>query len=438
MKKFNFIIPVLYLYSFILIYMPDLSYYIGISGEPILVASTLILFATMIISKKENLKHTLQNIVILSFIFLNVLFTLYYVIRTGMAGTSLSDVYNLRIVQNMIPVLIIIGVCCVFVKLDEFGYDKKKKYKFIINVGLIQSIIAISMVFIPQFRQIAYNIFYSGSDEINIYIYTSRLYGICDGNYTYSFQILHSFLALFALNYAYFFKEKRCYLYSVLLIIVSILNGRTGLIIYILGIVVTLIYILVKEQKILSFFRLLTVILVFFIVVLFIIKNFMPSTLKIINHAVEDILSFASGTDESSNETAHLLGSIQVPKGILNNIFGAGYRIYAGLGINYGYYSTSDIGFVNDWFMGGLFSIILLYGSFFILIKNIKKYSEKLSFENHMSIVLILCMLISNLKGEMFRSEIQIATLLFIFTFLFLSLINDIKKNIQVREELKK
>ena len=86
----------------------------------------------------------------------------------------------------------LIGVCIIYNELDEMNYNKKGKYKFVINVALIQSFIAINMVIIPEFRSIAYNIFYNGSNEINTYISASRLYGICDGDYTYSFQILHS------------------------------------------------------------------------------------------------------------------------------------------------------------------------------------------------------------------------------------------------------
>lgn len=416
MKKTNIKLIILYLYAFLLVYLPDFSHYIKLNGMALYLIFTAIFIAKYLIKKDKMFFSLFRKKPIFFFIILNVLFTVYYMIRTIIAGTSITDFYNLRIIQNLYPILIVIGVCIVYHELDMLKFDKKRKYKFIINLALIQSVVAISMIIIPPLRNIAYNMFYKGSSDINIYISASRLYGFCNGDYTYSLQILSAFFAIFSFIYAYYFKEKKYYIYSFIIFLVTILNGRTGIIIYGIAIILFIIYLIIKKHKILKVIKIILITTVSVGLLYLIIINLIPSTATILKHAYNDITSYVMEND-TKTETASLVNAVHMPLETSNRIFGAGYRIYGRMGVEYGFLRGSDIGFVNDLFMAGIFSILFLYTSY---INIIAKINKKSTFERIISCLLIISIIISNIKGEFFRSQTQMAAIIILIVYMLL------------------
>lgn len=424
--KNNFkIIPIkwiLFIYGFFLIYLPDFSHYIKINGLIVYFILTLL----FLVRNPIKLKKYLKMKPIFIFILFNILFTMYYAIRTMIAGTSVFDFHNLRIIQNLMPILLGLGCILLYLELEKLQYSTEQKYKFIINIGLAQGIICILMVVFPQLREVAIQMFYKGSTEHNVYITNGRLYGLCDGNYTYSFQILSSLLALFAFNYAYKNREKKYYLISLIIFSSSFLNGRTGIIIYLIGIL----YLVVREQilkgKVFTLLKTILFLSVSFIFILFLVSKFLPGTMALMNHAILDVSSFMNG-NISGTETGYLYNMLNFPKRTIDYIFGAGYRIYGHAGINYGYGLSSDIGFINDLFMAGIFSFLLLYNSIFYMILIIKSFKNKYSFEKCTCSIIIIYFLIANIKGEFFRSQIMISSLLIIIIFMLLEVVKNEK-----------
>lgn len=416
-RNINLKLLVLYLYAFILLYIPDFSYYINVDGVFLYSILTILFLAKNALLDKKFFQ-IFKKKPIFMFILFNILFTLYYMVRTSIAGVSIIDFYNLRILQNMIPSIVLIGVCIIYYELEKMNFNKRKKYKFIINLAIIQSLISLSMVLIPSFRVVAYNIFYKGSSDINIYISSSRLYGICDGNYTYGFQILTSFLAVFSFIFAYFYKEKKYYIFSLFILVTTILNGRFGIIIYGVSIALFIIYIIISEKKLITALKVSFIIFMLIGILWNVLVNYVPNTANLVVHAIEDITSFIHEKD-SSTEVGMLMNSVQLPKG-LDVIFGSGYRIYGGAGIPFGHSESTDIGFINDIFMAGIFSVILLYGTFSKMIFSIRKNKNNTKFERVMAMLLIVAMCMSNIKGELFRSHLQIAGIVLLLVFMLL------------------
>ncbi len=412
-------LALIYLYAFILIYLPDFSYYIKVNGLIIYSILTVFFLTFKMHLKEKKFIDTFNKKPIAIFIILNIFFTVYYVIRTLIAGTEINDLKNLRIIQNLTPILLLVGVLIVNDELDKLNYTKEKKYKFIIGLGIIQSLSAISMIFIPALRNVAYNIFYKGSTEINRYISESRIYGICDGNYTYSLQVLTSFIALFSFCFAYFYKEKKYYFYSFVILVTTLLNGRTGLLIFMIGIAYLLIREMIYSKKFFSNLKIIFLIAIAIAVICSFVIIFLPNTVRLMNHAVNDIYSFVT-EDDYNTETGYLVDMIKVPDSFTDKIFGAGYRIYGRAGIDYGCTLASDIGFINDIFMAGIFSVALLYNSFLFLIFNIKNVNYNSKFEKVTSIIILIAMILSNVKGEFFRSQMQISTVLIILIFMLM------------------
>lgn len=417
-KHINLRSLILYIYAFILIYSPNISYLIKVNNFVLLgCATVLYIFIYMIKREKEFFSYFKKKTIFI-FITINILATFYYVIRTLIAGTDLTDFYNMRIIQNLMPIVYLSGALIIYHELNCMNFDKKEKYKFLINVVLIQSLIAISMIFIDSFRDIALNIFYS-NHESNEYITKSRLYGICDGDYTYSFQILHSILALFILLYAYFYKEKKYIFNSLLALLVTFLNGRFGIIIFAIGLAYFLLYLFIKKGNFISVMKILFISSIIAIMCFLIIYFFLPNTFVIIEHAYHDILSFING-EKASTETASLVSMIFFPTG-LSIIFGCGFRIFGYKGKAYGFNKCSDVGFVNDAFMGGIIYMTLIYYAYYYIIRRIKSVCKKFCFERTMCNLLVVSMILANIKGELFRSQLLVANIITLLVFMLLS-----------------
>lgn len=415
--KINIKIILLYIYTFILMYSPNLSYILKIDNFILFgFATSLYLFKYMI--KKDKIYFSFfKKKVIFIFIIINILATAYYVIRTVLAGTSITDFYNMRIIQNLMPIVYLIGALIIYHELNLANYSSKQKYKFIINVVLLQNIVAIAMIFSESLKSIALNIFYS-NHEHNEYITRSRLYGICDGDYTYGFQILQAILALFVLMYAYFYNEKRYILYSLLTLMVTFLNGRFGLVIFVLGIAFFVMYLLLKKMAVVKVIGIIVLSTIIGTIILLLIYTYLPNTFILVEHAFNDVLSFVN-EDSDDTETSMLVSMMFLPTG-LSIIFGCGFRVFGGKGREYGFERSSDVGFVNDAFMGGIIYMTLIYSSYCYLASYIKRFFKSFSFERTMSNLLVLSMILANIKGEVFRSQLLIANIILLLIFMLL------------------
>lgn len=414
--KLNFKIFFIYIFAFYLLYLPDFSYLIGINGYLILGILTLLYLTKYSLTKNSNYFSYYKRKPTFIFIVLTVISAIYFIIRAAIAGVSITDIDNLRVVQNLIPIFYLIGAVTIFYELDRQGYSKKQKYKFIINVAMIQGIIALCMLVFPSLKEIAFNIFYQNR-EINQYISQSRLYGICNGDYTYSLQIMHSILALFCLFYAYYYKDKKSLISFILILLVTFLNGRFGLVIFIIGFVLFILNVMLKTMNPLKIFQIILLSIVVFIMGYYVIINYVPNTYKLIIHAINDITSFLQ-TGNSTTEMYDLVSSFRFPEG-LYLIIGMGYRVFGGSGKMFNANErSSDIGFVNDAYMGGLIYMMLLYSGYLYIIRKIDTLAKKKSFEKIMTKVLLVSMILANIKGEVFRS--QILTTVFIMLIVFM------------------
>ena len=244
------------------------------------------------------------------------------------------------------------------------------------------------------------------------------MYGICDGDYTYGFQILQGILALFILMYAYFYNEKRYVLYSLLALMVTFLNGRFGLIVFVLGIAFFMMYLLFKKMAVVKVLGITVLATIIGAVIIFLIYTYLPNTFVLIEHAYNDILSFIN-EDSNDTETSALVSMMFAPTG-LAIIFGCGFRVFARKGREFGFEKSSDVGFVNDAFMGGIIYMTLLYSGYLYLVNQIKRFFKRFSFERTMSNLIILSMILANIKGEVFRSQLLISNIILLLIFMLL------------------
>ena len=100
-----------------------------------------------------------------------------------------------------------------------------------------------------------------------------------------------------------------------------------------------------------------------------------------------------------------------LPSDVLNIIFGKGYRIMGGRAL---YGVSSDIGFINDIWLGGLFYCIIVYTVYFGFMKSMYKSKDSLS--SFIGLFFILTFIICNFKGYVFTMN-GLTNMLLVFYF---------------------
>ena len=330
---------------------------------------------------------------------------LYFTIRATIANQEL------RIVQNSFILLQIIHISFLYLFIRKYGMKKDEIIRFPLNLGVIQSFICIAMIVFPSLKEIALDLYYNGRPE-NIFISANRIYGI-SSDYTFFTPTYHGILCTVAFVYA-ILKKWNYIIYIPFLLINILLNGRIGLVVFIVGVVICVLYLLLKgksKSKIIAymFFSIFAL-----ITVLSVAKYIVPNTFNWIISGFNDTINFFLDRELSGNYTTLFENMLFMPP---NMLFGEGFRVYAGNALEYGF-NSSDIGYVNDLFMGGIIYIIILYLSIFNFIftngNNKNKKSKEFIINRAISYSLFFMLLVANFKGESMRSGLVLLIIVFI------------------------
>ncbi len=385
--KINFKKILIYVILFYIIYTPTTSENMLYNyNVTVPIISILLLIASF---KKGKITLKKNYVVFISTILLSAIYCwLIYCLR--IKEVNFSDT---RIIQNL---LLIFYMLDVYILSNWINKDKNKNefFNMVVNLAVFQGIICILMVIFPSLHQIALNSFYyKGSSIQNIYINMSRIYGIFF-DYTFSTPIYHGFLAAILFNQYLKTNDFKMIIKCMLIMITVLLNGRTGLVIFFVSSLIYLIYYCFFKRKVFLTMKVLGVITIVILTTIISLKTFVPHTYNYIFGFFEETVTLISKNEYSGNY-AILKEHLFFPKDE-DLIFGIGYRVYGGQASKYGY-STSDIGYVNDLFQGGLIYVCLLYFSIFCLI--LKEVPHK-----EVAIALIVSLLIANYKGEIFHS----------------------------------
>ncbi|MGM0883312.1 MAG: hypothetical protein ACQEXQ_20035 [Bacillota bacterium] len=383
----------IYIYAFYVIYMPELKSFIGLRSHLILVILLLIMIIPFLLSKRDVMIVKNKHIFYLCLGI--VISSVYYACRAAIVGSDLRLIQNNYIIVQILHVIIIINM------IKRVGYGKEYAIRLLMNLGVIQGLICIGMVLFPSFRDIALNLYYNGENE-NVFISASRIYGI-SSDYTFFTPVFHGLLAVVAFIFAVFKSYK--YLYYIPFILISILlNGRIGLIIFVFGTFIGFTLIILKGKKLLKIIQYTFLFITIITFSLYFIKMVAPGTYSWIESGFEDTVLLFS-TKELEGNYVSLFGTMLYwPEGI-SLLWGEGHRVYGEHGATRGFY-PSDIGYVNDMFMGGIIYISLLYISVFkFLLVKIRDNDNTFNVINDvLSIVLVFIMLLSNYKGESLKA----------------------------------
>ena len=376
-------ITTIYIYTFFTIYNPS-----------ILPFSTLHLCAIIallsIIKHWNEYKYRFLSVInIICFLFLIIIY-MFFVISIGEG--SFIDLYRLgSIIFEMIPCACYISYTC-----------KKKKVhleKVIIYSALIEGIIAIILFLSPKLQYLVINnMVTNGYPNSYLKFISYRLYGL-SYSMLYAMPIVNAAIGMYTIYYA--LKTKIVYFFVAFIIIFSaIINARIAFVPIIFG-GIYLIYLIMLKKKNICMKSLIKIISTAVLIILgLIIFNNIISKNKIIEKWIlkgfNDIIAILFRHDNGSKYYSYYVGNERwhLPKGIFSVLFGTGKRVIRG---NLEY--SSDIGYINDLWWGGIIYCILIY--LFILYTVYYIYKSRIRKELHyLGFVAILILAIVNVKGN--------------------------------------
>ncbi len=271
-------------------------------------------------------------------------------------------------------------------------------WSMVFTASLMQSVLSVISFLNDDIQHLFVDkiIAYGGIESYS-YWSTLRMYGFSNG-LMFEMPVIQSVLAIFALYYSSQ-KGKRYILLSGILFFSAVINARVSFIILLIGILTIVVLSKQKYSKKIGIIICTLIMLIAFQTVLMpYIKDNSPLTYKWITEGMEDISNFFHG-DISDGYFSYLSNKnkYQLPKSTLGLFFGKGILV---LGGNNTYNVSSDIGFVNDVWLGGITYVLIEYISYFILIKSLIKRNEEIS--SFLGLLLIILSFVLNFKGCIF------------------------------------
>ncbi len=347
------------------------------------------------------------------------IFIVYFIFIIFVAWAILSYIYIYGNLENILPFLVnyvyllfysILGAVVICDLIVKFKFQQDKIWKYLIYVGCIQGILAILAlvnVHVQDFCCILLeNIM---SKEMIDYWRNYRLYGLAC-SLTYTMPIVQALLGGLAILYAKKYNEK-FYFFVPLLWGSAIINARVAMVVIAIEIL-TIIFTNVKKKDEYKLIKKSTFCITMFL---------MMGILVLILIAVRRGVSFARITDPILEIISLLKGNVVFrTEGYLAYFFydpktfviPTGKEFLWGGGI---WNNTSDIGYLHNLWIGGIFYCIFLYGTYIIYLKKMYKSLKRTKSDFYSIIIMLgISMFIVNIKGDIFGGMNEVQNLFFL------------------------
>lgn len=416
-KKMQKEIP-LVIFIFLLLFAPPF-----IKNINLLLILTIFSIILISVKYKDKLKLVIKNTYLKKGMILTLI---YYVWQafTIIINIILSDMhlYNYAInYYSMFLVFPITFICCLYVIFyaQDNNINFNKLLKLIIYAGLIQSIITLLAFLFPSVKEVLLNIMYENTGEklyLNSYHTTRRFFGFAN-NLLDSFGFGTGILAVLPLFYS--IENGKKWLITVpFLLLVPLLNSRTGLLVFVIGFITWVIYI-IKNRLLQSYSKIFIYLIISTILLFTVIAIFYPTTITWIT---DDFLSFFG----LKSGTANILFSqdFWALPNIVNIFIGSGILVAAFGGLKHYLGFTSDVGYVNEIWKTGIIGLIIMLILLIYIIKFIFKNIDK--HYRYFTIFIFISILITNIKFYVYSYNPGMVIILLILIYI---VVNKIKIN---------
>lgn len=336
---------------------------------------------------------TKKNVFKLYCIFIFVFF--YLIIQVSLNNSSYTVI--------AFPIYFIIDIIPFALLMKRHMIEKKLSTDDLVDllyvISLIQSIIAIVCYIIPSFHRLIIKLYLAyGYDSTYAADARYRNFGYA-GGLTFSTAIFQTVISIL-LFMDYKKKGVRYILYSLFILFSAFINARTSLIAFAVGIVVAFfsskISINKKIKKICI--TLIVLMLCNFIILPFFYRSESETFLWILK-GYREIMGFLSNDNMSDSYFVYVTNRNKwpIPPTLMGKIFGKGHMTMGGM-TKYGI--SSDVGYINDLWLGGILYMIVVYIMFYTMM--MKLYKKSNITISSCGLILIIIMPIMNIKGPIF------------------------------------
>lgn len=280
---------------------------------------------------------------------------------------------------------------------SKYQLDTFWKVEMMLCAGVIQSITATLAFTIPSLqtffvdRMVAY-----GYSEVYTTLSTYRMYGFSN-SLTSGTPIMQTMMAIVAIYMAQS-QGRKFYFLAGTLLFSAVINARISVVVALVGVVALILlgrYSIKKKIK--YIFTILAAVIAFIYLFLPIVKDTSPLTYKWIISGVEEINLFSNATPSGGDYSfiSYITDNERytLPSGV-SLLIGKGYAIMPS---NNPSGIQSDVGYINDIWLGGILYVILTYSVFTkFMVKMIKSKIELISF---VGLLFLITIPIVNIKG---------------------------------------
>lgn len=403
------------LFIFCLLFAPPIIPSVNVG----LIASFIAL-ALLIFKYKKQLFETLKKSGILKFSVLFAVFLAYLalvtVVNYFLIGERVQLMHYVKLWYRfflIIPMLMA-SSAYICIRAKELKYDIKKLCMCFVYATLLQFVLVMLSLIFPEVKALFIKTIYLNTGDW----YLSIPWVVARRGFGFTNSFVDSFgwgMGLIAVIPLFFIHKNNMKpaLLCPLSLFVSLVNARTGLIMLFIGMLFVLPILYktyrgsARKEKLYGAGMVLAAVAILIILCL-IIFIFNPVTLQWI---VGDLISFVPENsetpsalqemlnnlaDDSQTTTAEVLFSDRfwnLPSGYIIG-FGSGHSIFGAEG-----YPNSDVGYINDLWMGGIVGCVLLYGAFFCLFKKAFKSVDSFALK---ALVLFLaaCLAVFQIKAN--------------------------------------
>ncbi len=386
------------LYLFVLVFAPPIVPY------PHLFL-TIFSFLMLATTYKRKVRIVLKRSGIYNWVLAMGLLAMYTVCVPLPISMLCNDIVNtshyISVINRYGVLIVAVSVCVTYLlcKTDRDGYGYEFLLESLINAGVIEGVCAALAFLFPGVKSI-FIFFMKQFSASNLY---SNTWYITVRSYGFASTLVDVFglgVALIAgICFFYGITRKKIYMAeSIVIAIATILNSRTGLLVYLISIVLSLLYVLQKGdiRKIISTFIAIGLLIIAGSKILDIMST-NEYTAGWFQAGIKSIQNFMSGnrTSNTSGDAMSMLFQDNFWKfpTFPRIIFGTGHSLYGAEG-----YAHSDVGYVNEIWLFGILGCLLLYGKIIEMCGMMKK-STRIPVFDYAAIFLLISYFFFNIKG---------------------------------------
>lgn len=385
------------LYIFMIVYAPPLGPNPPLLKLGMLLGVPIVLFAHQALSRQPGASRLLQTSGSRALIYGVGAGAILVVTTAVLRNQPIESLSDTRFIQNCSAILVLMNVALIVDLLRRRGFTRSQGFEILLWLASLQGVIAIAGVISPAIKAVS-NTLYLAAGNTNEFVTESRVYGI-SSDFTYGTPIYHGALAGLAVHMIVS-RGARYHLHIPLILTVVLLNGRTGLLVFVLVALIAVFAVYLRRANVLGLFAGIASLGCAVWLALTLLARFVPGSYEFVNSFLTDSRNLIVNDTATGNYTVLTREVLLVPEG-WGLFFGEGVRLYTGVaGVR------TDIGFTNDLFAGGLFYWALAYGGLVLFIYS-KGVDRLVSFE------LLVVSVVANLKGELLHSTVILFILCF-------------------------